>query len=452
MSEKQYVPIDLPRELTHLLENFPDEAKETVARITEERLSNGRWDATEDVPFDPNDIEFIAYWLHKTRAPLRKAKQGSGIEQKLEPYRKSHFDLTPPGFVAESTQRLSAVGDLMFAKHIEESRDRLYEPVRDLIFGADCAFANLESTLTSEEPKEFGVTGKGDTPYINITPNQYDSLVKHKGRQFDIVHLANNHILDCGEEGVATTLEQLRRDNIEFAGVYETLADSRAVKTTRVGGIKIGWVAHTFSVNFKPLPENKPWICDITPFHVEPDPDTSRIERQIARAREAGCDLVVLSLHWGLEHEFYPHPDQLQWAHRFADAGADAIIGHHPHVIQFPEIYRPQGQPEKRVPILYSLGNLTPAYSAPFTVLSLVANLRIARGSLFGEPCTRITGLDLTPVVFMGAKDESGDFASIVPLDVLLRSELDSATGAYVEEIREYADFVLGPDRGRQPD
>ena len=444
MSSKSYVPIDLPRDLSGLVDNMPEDVKSAVARITEERLAEGRWDVAEDLAFDPNDIEFIAYWLHKTRAPLVKAKPGGDVAERLEPFRNTRFDLAPNGFEADRNYRLSAVGDLMFAKNVEESRDRMYGPVEDLIFGADLAYANLESTLTLGEVKDFAVDKQGETPYINITPSQYDALVKHRNAQFGIVQLANNHILDCGEEGLSTTTEHLERDGIEFVGVYASEAESRGVKYVQLGDLKIGWVAHTWSVNFKPVPEDKPWICDITPFHLEDDPDTSRIEQQITQARAAGCDLVIVALHWGLEHEFYPHPDQLKWAHRFAEAGADVIIGHHPHVIQFSEMYRPQRDPEITVPILYSLGNLTPAYSGPATVLSLVANLRLANGRLRGEPRTLVTGLDLTPVVFMGEQQDGRDYASIVPLASLNDGPLDTGTRTYLDEINRFADLVLG--------
>jgi len=441
---KKYVPIDLPSNLDGLIENFSEEVKETIARITEERMAEGRWDAPEVIDFDPNDAEFIAYWLHKSRVPLRKAMPGCGVEERLAPWRGTRFDLAPRDFETEREYRLSAVGDLMFAKLLEESKDRMYSLVEDQIFGADLAFANLESTLTSGEVKEMAVAEKGDTPYINITPGQYEALVKHKGSTFDILQLANNHILDCGEEGISTTIDQLERDRIAFVGAYVSEADSRSVKSIQIGTIKIGWVAHTWSVNFKPPPEDRPWICDVTPFHTEEKPDTSRIEEQIRQARAEGCDLVILALHWGLEHEFYPHPDQLVWARRFAEAGADAIIGHHPHVIQFTEIYRPERNPDQAVPILYSLGNLTPAYSAPATVLSLIANLRIGTGRLDGEPKTLITGLELTPVAFMGEKENDREFASIVPLKQLNLLPLDADTRAYVDDLAEIADFVLG--------
>ena len=78
-----------------------------------------------------------------------------------------------------------------------------------------------------------------------------------------------------------------------------------------MGDLTIGWVCHTLSVNDKPLPPDKPWIVDITPFDLVENPDTLRIEAQIKAARARGRDLVMLVLHWGAEWEFYPNPKQL---------------------------------------------------------------------------------------------------------------------------------------------
>ncbi|MFH2130841.1 MAG: CapA family protein, partial [bacterium] len=425
------------------MDKYPEEAKQKVAEITSNALAEGRWTTPEDYFIDPTNIEFIAYWLQKTRAPLVKGKKGYEIEQKLSPFRKPEFDLKPAGFLPGKQYRLSAVGDLMFAQHLEESKDRLFQYVEDLVFGADCAYANLESTLTSEVPKDFVPEKQGESPYINITEEQYQSLVKHRQKQFDIVQLANNHILDCAEEGFSTTINQLKQDGISFTGVYETEAASKEVTMTRVDDVTIGWVSHTYSVNDRPVPEDKPWICNITPFHNEQNPDTSRIEQQIKRAREV-CDLVILTLHWGLEHEFYPHPKQIDWAHQFAELGADAIFSHHPHVIQAVEIYKPENDKGRSVPVIYSLGNITPAYGGAATVLSLIASLGFSKGTINGKEKTVFTDLKLTPVAFMEEQEDDRVFAAVIPLAQLNRMQLDPQTREYVNEINRYADLVLG--------
>jgi hypothetical protein len=174
-------------------------------------------------------------------------------------------------------------------------------------------------------------------------------------------------------------------------------------------------------------------------------------EAQIKATRAVGCDLVMLVLHWGAEWEFYPNPKQLRCAHKFAELGADAIIAQHPHVIQPVEIYQPCSYPDKQVPILYSLGNLTPFGAPPYTVLSLIANLRISTGKLKGEKRTIVTGLEVTPVSCVAEQDDDGSMhAALVPLADLVMTKLEQTTRDYVSSMAKYADLVLGPDWRKQ--
>ena len=441
---KKYLPIDLPRNMESLMDPFGDDVKKAVHKITKNALSNGRWSEPEDMLIDPSNLEFVAYWIQKTRVPIVKSRKGTGMEAHFDSFRKKEFKWNTPGFIEEKSYRFSFSGDLMFAKYIEESKNRLYDNVEDLIFGADYSYANLESTLSIDTPRQLEVDNLGDTPEINITKNQYDALVKHNQHKYDVVQLANNHIMDCGEEGAKVTMGQLNKDKIAFLGVYESEAESKEVCFTMLGDIKIGWVTHTYSLNGRPLPEGKPWMCNLTEFHGDDKPDTSRIEKQIKSARESGCDLVIVTLHWGLEFEFYPHPDQQKLAYKFAELGADAILGHHPHVCQPYEIYNPQSDSRKSVPIVYSLGNLTPAFSASATVLSLVANITVSKGYLNKVRKTMITGINITPIAFMQEEYDGNNYASLVPLSELKDYELDEDTQSYVNEINEYANLVLG--------
>lgn len=442
--KKKYIPIDLPSDLDHMLTSADPTALKAIDDITQKMLSMGRWSEPEDMIFDPNNLEFAAYWLHKVRSPLIKGMKGYDLENYFEPFKKCRQTWCPKDLSPIQEYHLSASGDLMFAKHIEASKDRLYANVESLIFKSDFAYANLESTLAKDKPKAFSVESQGETPHINITKAQYDALVKHNEHKFDAVQIANNHIMDCGEDGARVTMAQLKEDDIAFLGVYENELDADNVTFTMMDDIKIAWVSHTFSLNGQQLEDEKKWFCDITPFHIVKDVDTSRIKQQIHAAREAACDLVIVTLHWGLEHEFYPHPDQLEWAHEFAELGADAIIGHHPHVCQPYEIYKPTNYPSKRVPILYSLGNLTPAYGSAATVLSLVANLTIARVKSSDESAVVISGIELTPVVFIGVVENGKHYAELLPLKELNKLPMTSELKVYVSQINNYAKLVLG--------
>lgn len=441
--EMRLRPVSMPRDARSIM-RFTGE----LGAAIDQRLrdaTDGRWERPVDLPIDPRNPDSLAYWLQKSIKPIVRGMPGTTIdvEQLLKPFKRTSFDLLPEGFVTESELTVSASGDLMCTPGLDGARDRLYSEVAELIFGADIAYANLESTLTTREiaPTEFSAES---TPEINLTPEHYETIVSHRGRRFDVLHLANNHILDCGEEGVFTTLARLEQDGIAQIGVNATLAEAETPRITTHDGLRIGWVAHTFSVNFKPFPDGKPWIVNMTPFHLVPDPDISSIEEQVRACREAGCDLTIVALHWGLEFELYPHPQQVEWAHRFAEAGADAVIGHHPHVPQPVEIYRPTHDPGRLVPIIYSLGNLSTLLSNPAMALSLVARLRVARGHLEGRPTTRFAGLELVPVALVAQDQGGAEITRLVPLADLQRNQNDPEMRDYISEMAQFADLVVG--------
>lgn len=437
-SYKALKPVSMPRDARAIMK-FDGALGDAIAAFCREAEADGRWERPQDIELNPRNPLSLAYWLHKSQYPITRSM--GDLETGFMQFRRSHFYLLPENFEVESSLTMSACGDLMSTPGLDGARDRLYASVSDLIFGSDIVYANLESTLSNQPvgPTEFTAES---TPKINLTMEQYQTLVAHQGRRFDVLQLANNHILDCGEEGVRTTLSQLARDGIAQVGVNDSAAGADAGQVTEHHGLRIGWVAHTFSVNFKPFPPGKPWRVNMTPFHLHPDPDLSCIERQIAACRIAGCDLVIVGLHWGLEFEFYPHPDQLKWARRIADLGADLIIGHHPHVAQFVEIYRMPSDPSRAVPILYSLGNLSTLLSHPAMVLSLVARLSIARGRYRARREVRISGLDLTPIGLVAEHEGACEIVRLVPLVDLLRCRpLDMAD--YVDEMASYADLLL---------
>lgn len=436
-------PVSMPRDARPIMK-FSGEIAEAIDRYLNE-AADGRWDKAVDVKLDPRNPESLAHWLYKSMNPVIHGMCGPDIdvEQLLKPFKRTRFNILPSNFIVEAEVSMSASGDLMCTPGLDGAKDRLFQSVSELIFGADISYANLESTLTTGEVEATEFTAES-TPKINLTPTQYETVMSHEGRQFDIVHLANNHILDCGEEGIFTTLARLDQDGIEQVGVNRSADDAAKPRITELAGLRIGWVAHTFSVNFKPFPEDKPWIVNMTPFHLQPDPDIEPIEKQIKACRNAGCDVVIVALHWGLEFELFPHPQQIGWAHRFAEAGADLVIGHHPHVPQPVEIYRPVSNPDRTVPILYSLGNLSTLLSHPAMALSLVARIGIAKGQIGGKNETRIASLDMVPIALVAEEDGAGEIMRLVPLKDLDRCIRVAPMRDYVDDMAHYAEVVVG--------
>jgi poly-gamma-glutamate capsule biosynthesis protein CapA/YwtB (metallophosphatase superfamily) len=418
--------------------------KKLVNAIHELADFHGFWRHPQEFLMDLKNWTFFSYWIYKTVNPIVHAQKGSGLEKYFHQNRKKPADLLPKGFKAETEQSMSFVGDLMCTKGAENSKDRIYRDVADLIFDADIACANLESTLTQTEHDGFKFPDDGEPPNINLTPAQYEALIQHKGRCYDIVQLANNHILDCGEEGLTTTLSYLKKDNVCSIGTNDRPEAARQGFVFEHKGLKIGWVAFTYSVNWRPFPDGKRYLVNMVPFHIEKDPDTAPIVEQIKWCRAQGCDLVLLCLHWGLEFELFPQPQQLEWAHAFAEAGADVIVSHHAHVIQPMEFYRTRRDPDRFVPIFYSLGNLTPVFSSAVSALSAVARLKVAKGRHNGVQRTYVSDAGMTPTAILSTSDGDNYGLRVLKVSDLCTLKLDNDMSQYVSQITSYADMAIG--------
>jgi len=228
-------------------------------------------------------------------------------------------------------------GDLMLGDELipvinELGADYPFDSVASVIRGADIAVANLESPLT--------VGGKAQKKkYTFSAPPSYIDGSVHAG--FDLFTLANNHILDFGVDGLNSTINTLRKARIPFCGAGMNYAEAVKPAIVTHNGIRFGFLA--FSLTY---PESF-WA---TPGKA----GTAYVEqpalKQIIRETKKSVDIIVVSFHWGGEYREHPKPYQVRYAHQAIDAGADIVIGHHPHTLQGLEIYRGKL-------IAYSLGN-----------------------------------------------------------------------------------------------
>ena len=146
--------------------------------------------------------------------------------------------------------------------------------------------------------------------------------------------------------------------------------------------------------------------------------------------------MIVASLHWGYEYEFFPRQHQVEVAHALVEAGVDVIAAHHAHVLQPVEYYRPQRDPDRTAVIAYSLGNLTTSFSAPHLVLSGVLNLTIVKGHINGEEKTIVLEAQLIPVV-------QRDFLA-GDLPVIQLEKLETVSESETREERDYNSAVAG--------
>ena len=160
----------------------------------------------------------------------------------------------------------------------------------------------------------------------------------------DIVLLANNHVYDYGKNAFLDTLQTLQDAGIHYVGAGKNIAEASEPYYFICKGKKIAYVAASEAEKFKMTPQATKTMPGILRCY-----DTSMFLAEIAEA-DAQADYVIANVHWGTEYDNMASKEQREFAREMIDAGADAVIGTHPHVLQGMEFY--QGKP-----IIYSLGN-----------------------------------------------------------------------------------------------
>jgi poly-gamma-glutamate capsule biosynthesis protein CapA/YwtB (metallophosphatase superfamily) len=235
--------------------------------------------------------------------------------------------------------RIAAVGDIMLggtaAPEMQKyGYDYPFEQTKNILKQAQIVFGNLEGPLT-----DAGTAEAAKQYVFRSPPDKVAPALARAG--FNVVSLANNHTLDYGSGGLEDTRAALDKAGIRHAGVGRNAIEARQPVYMMADGVTVAVLAYslTFPEEFWAGPD-KPGTAFGHEKHVRAD---------VATARQT-ADIVVVSFHWGQEGKTELRDYQTQLAHAAIDAGASAVLGHHPHVLQGVEQY-------KHGVILYSLGN-----------------------------------------------------------------------------------------------
>ncbi|MDG4650333.1 CapA family protein [Roseibacterium sp. SDUM158017] len=382
------------------------------------------------------------YWVFKSAHPVALPPRDLDIARDLD--RDLPRIMPPGGLEVESSVTLAAAGDILRSRGIDQSANILYERVQDLLFDKDISFANFESPVTTQPLVEEIIDDLGP-PVECCDATQFDILKGHRGRVFDILNTANNHFFDMGLEGVTTTAETLAREGIVNLGANATPDEHGTAKVLARNGIRVGFVSDCFGLNGHRLPPAEAYRVHLSALSSKAGPpDTALLRRQIDDCRRKDCDFIVASIHWGHEFEFFPRRQQVEAARALVEYGADAIIGHHPHVIQPMEVYRPARDPRRPAVIAYSLGSLTWGFAAPHIALSAILNLRLVKGVLDGETVTCIAEARATPVFRTYGSEDGRMVTRIERLSDLLADTAERPTVEGARKALDYAELVLG--------
>jgi gamma-polyglutamate biosynthesis protein CapA len=237
----------------------------------------------------------------------------------------------------EAFNRLIFTGDVMLSRGVRReilaARDAAlpFRKMAPMLAASDIAFVNLESPFSDRGPyREGGLVFHAAS----------DTIAGLKLAGIAVASTANNHTRDCAAHGVEFTVAWLRAHGIEPVGSGESEAATHKGIVLVRHGIRFGFLGYTYDQN------NGNWK-DIDPRIALADPKI--VCRDVTEIRKR-ADVVIVSMHHGIEYTLKPTAAQVAFAHAAIDAGAKLVIGHHPHVVQPSESYH-GGL------IFYSLGN-----------------------------------------------------------------------------------------------
>jgi poly-gamma-glutamate capsule biosynthesis protein CapA/YwtB (metallophosphatase superfamily) len=347
---------------------------------------------------------------------------------------------------------IGAVGDVLVDRADPTSA---FSHVREQLGAADILFGNCEGPYTDTEERNASSWG-----WLLAARSNLDAL---PAAGFNVMSLANNHIMDAGYRGLSDTLDGLRRAGVEPVGAGADRSEARKPVFIERGGVVVGFLAYTcvYPPGFEAWDQRpgcatvevhthyrgergQPGTRPVVRTAVEPDAkDAVLADVQAARSR---ADVLVVSAHWGIHNLPAVLADyERELGRAVIDAGADLVLGHHQHIIKGIEMYRGK-------PIFYGVGNFL-FDSSPEQVLARSAVAREAFrdfAPFYGEHLShrpeskramlvrcRATTDGLTDVAFVPcAQSDDGEPTALDPSSLEFAEYLD-----YLRRITEEADL-----------
>jgi poly-gamma-glutamate synthesis protein (capsule biosynthesis protein) len=310
---------------------------------------------------------------------------------------------------------INAVGDVMLAGRWsaairKNGYDFPFRRVAAELKTGDITIANLESPIA-----RGGVEFSGKKFRFRAEPELAGAL-KESG--INLVTLANNHTMDFGGQALMETIQNLEKAGIASVGAGETLAEARKMAFYTIKGKKIAFLGYS-------LTQPMEFFAGRSSPGTAPGFERIFVE-DIRRARQE-ADYVIASFHWGTEGRSEIQTYQRTVAHKAIEAGADVIIGHHPHVLRGIERY-------KTGIVFYSLGNFTFASKGRSADVGLMVRLRFGEGMREAELLPldilhRRVGFQPQPVT---GKQAAGIIERLNRLSNPLKTSIENRDGRYV--------------------
>jgi poly-gamma-glutamate capsule biosynthesis protein CapA/YwtB (metallophosphatase superfamily) len=325
-----------------------------------------------------------------------------------------------------TTFTLVASGDVLIHPALTEQAvadgngRRDYRPilggVKGVVQAADLAICHLEVPLGDADGPFAGY------PAFNAPPEIATALADIG---YDLCSTASNHTLDRGPTGVDSTLDALDAAGIRHTGSARSAEDARVPMIVDLYGVRVGHVSFTFGLNGGTSVASTPWLVNLLSL--------DGVLQAARAAKAAGADVVVVSLHWGEEHQSQPSAAQQATARQLlADPAVDLIIGHHAHAVQpFEQISGKW--------VAYGLGNHLARHAEPrgTTEEGVIARFRFGKNQA-GQWV--VDGADYVPTLM-----DLGSPIRLLDVTLLPDGERKETTQRRIGEIIRSRGAVLDP-------
>lgn len=308
---------------------------------------------------------------------------------------------------------ITLVGDLMtHLPQVNNARkadgsfdfDPSFEYVKPYLSAADLTVGNLETTCAGPSRPYAGY------PAFN-TPDEFVTALKNAG--FDLLVTSNNHSMDTEEAGLLRTIDVIQKNGLSYTGTHKSQRDRDSVRVFDLKGLKLAVLNYTYGTNgILPKPEHKYMLNLI---------DTVLVKSDIAAARKAGAEIVLVFYHYGQENVAEPNADQKFIVNKTKEYGADIIIGAHPHVVGPTDYYLTTNATIDTGFVAYSLGNFISNQYWRYTDAGVILNITLEKN--FTKNTKRISNVSYIPTwVYRSTGTRKGH--TVLPAELSLNDSL----------------------------
>lgn len=262
-----------------------------------------------------------------------------------------------------------------------------------------------------ESPMAGAERGYSGYPTFNA-PEHLAIDLKELG--VDVMTTSNNHSLDKGFSGLSSTLGFLDDAEINHVGTARTEEEQNTILFMDLNGIKTAFLSYTYGTNGIPVPEDKEFCVNLI--------DEDLILKQIEQAKEEGAELIVVSMHWGVEYQTTENAEQDRLAEFLIKNDVDIILGSHPHVLQpmkMLKVETDEGE-EKEGLVIFSQGNFFSNQTQENTQNTAIFNIEVKKDGETGE--VTVEKVTYAPIYVNIKEAGAKDRYELLDLNEIIRS------------------------------